>query len=108
MLPDLIGYGESSPWPRDAVFHWHLDVLGVEALLDTLDEPTHVVGHSYGGLVALGAALHRRGSVRSLSLVEPVAYGVLHAEGDVAALEALDDEPSITPTLPSDPDAGER
>lgn len=108
LLPDLIGYGESSSWPRDAVFHWHLDVLGVEALLDTLDEPAHVVGHSYGGLVALGAALHRRRAVRSLSLVEPVAYGVLHATGDEAALEALADEPTTTPTLPDAPEAGER
>jgi pimeloyl-ACP methyl ester carboxylesterase len=85
LLPDLIGYGESSPWPRGEVFHWHLDVLGLEALLDSLSEPAHLVGHSYGGLVALAAALHRPKAVRS-----------------------LDAEPITAPTLPDEPGAGER
>lgn len=108
LLPDLIGYGESSPWPRGEVFHWHLDVLGLEALLDSLSEPAHLVGHSYGGLVALAAALHRPKAVRSLSLVEPVAYGVLHAAGDVDTLRSLDAEPITAPTLPDEPGAGEQ
>ncbi len=108
LLPDLIGYGESSPWPQGEVFHWHLDVLGLEAVLDTLSEPAHLVGHSYGGLVALTAALHRPEAVRSLSLVEPVAYGVLYAAGDAATLRSLDAEPITAPTLPDEPGAGER
>src|SRR4051812_17287406 len=73
LLPDLIGYGESTAWPRGEIFHWHLDVLAIEATLDALDAPAHLVGHSYGGLVALAAALHRPRAVRSLSLIEPVA-----------------------------------
>lgn len=105
LLPELLGYGESSPWPRDQPFHWHLDVLGVEALLDSLDEPAHLIGHSYGGLVALSTALHRPRAVRSLSLVEPVAYGVLHAESDGPTLRALDGQPFDAAALPQTPGA---
>lgn len=107
LLPDLVGYGESSAWSRDDVFHWHLDVLGIEAVLDSLDAPAHLVGHSYGGLVALQAALHRPRAVRSLSLYEPVAYGVLHAMSDEGSLASLDESPSRGPRLSSDPGAAE-
>lgn len=107
LLPDLVGYGESAPWPREEVFHWTLDVLGIEAVLDSLDAPAHVVGHSYGGLVALHATLHRPRAVRSLSLYEPVAYGVLHAMSDDRALTSLDTSPARGPRLSSEPGAAE-
>lgn len=46
------------------------------ALLDHVGvERPHVVGHSYGGLVAL--ALARRTAVRSLALIEPAATGLV-------------------------------
>jgi pimeloyl-ACP methyl ester carboxylesterase len=37
---------------------------------------THLVGHSYGGLIALLAAARRPGLVRSLTVIEPPAFGV--------------------------------
>jgi pimeloyl-ACP methyl ester carboxylesterase len=37
---------------------------------------THVVGHSYGGLIALLAAARRPEAVRSLTVIEPPAFGV--------------------------------
>lgn len=89
LSPDFIGYGRSSPWPRDQVFHFILDALCVEALVDSVSEPVHLVGHSYGGFIALLAALHRPGRVRSLALCEPVAFGVLHSHDDVSALATL-------------------
>lgn len=82
ILPDLLGYGASTAIARGEAFHWHLDVLGLEALLDTLDRPAHLVGHSYGALLAMTAALHRPRAVRSLSLVEPVAFAVLRGTPD--------------------------
>lgn len=42
----------------------------VAAVLDAIGEPTHVIGHSFGGLCALGAALHSD-RIRSLVLYEP-------------------------------------
>jgi pimeloyl-ACP methyl ester carboxylesterase len=41
-----------------------------------LDPGTHVVGHSYGGVIALLAAARRPELVRSLTVVEPPAFGI--------------------------------
>jgi len=58
-----------------------------EALwLEPLLEPgTHLVGHSYGGVIALLAAARRPHALRSLTVIEPPAFGV--ARGDPAADE---------------------
>lgn len=77
VLPDLIGHGANPPWPAEAPFHWHRDVEALVPVLEGLGEPAHLVGHSYGGLLALAVARARPALVRSLSLVEPVALGVL-------------------------------
>jgi pimeloyl-ACP methyl ester carboxylesterase len=54
------------------------------AWLEPLLEPgTHLVGHSYGGVIALIAATRRREDLRSLTVVEPPAFGL--ARGDPAA-----------------------
>ncbi len=76
LAPDLLGYGTAGAWPDGEPFHFRQDV---ERLVTMLDERAHVVGHSYGGLVALHLALARPELVRSLALYEPVAFGVLDA-----------------------------
>ena len=50
-----------------------------------LEPGTHLVGHSYGGVIALLAAGRQPKLVRSLTVVEPPAFGV--ARGDPAAEE---------------------
>jgi pimeloyl-ACP methyl ester carboxylesterase len=49
-----------------------------EALwLDRFLEPgTHLVGHSYGGVIALLTAARRPEALRSLTVIEPPAFGV--------------------------------
>src|SRR5690606_10830163 len=55
--PVLVGSGKSEGVPHDAPFHFSWDVEAVEAVLATLGEsPYHLVGHSYGGLLALTVA----------------------------------------------------
>jgi pimeloyl-ACP methyl ester carboxylesterase len=55
--------------------------------LDRYLEPgTHLVGHSYGGVISLLAAARRPELLRSLTVIEPPAFGV--ARGD-AAVEAF-------------------
>jgi pimeloyl-ACP methyl ester carboxylesterase len=76
LAPDLLGYGTAAAWPLGEPFHFRQDV---DRLATMLAEPTHVVGHSYGGLVALHLALARPELVRSLAVYEPVAFGVLDA-----------------------------
>jgi pimeloyl-ACP methyl ester carboxylesterase len=93
---DLIGYGGSSDWPRArAPFRTEHDVDVVEALLEQCSGPVHVVGHSYGGRLALLLGLRRPERLRSLALFEPTCFGVLRSTGDAlgtAELEAFDRE----------------
>lgn len=46
----------------------------------------HIVGHSYGALVALQLALDAPGRVRSVALLEPAARGISSSEQVTAAL----------------------
>lgn len=52
-----------------------------------LDPGTHLVGHSYGGVIALLAAARRPELLRSLTVVEPPAFGA--ARGIPAADEFM-------------------
>ena len=77
---DLCGYGDNAVPPAAAPFTLDDEVRLVTAHLDRLvasPVPVHVVGHSYGGLVALRLAQRLGGSVASLSLYEPVAFRLL-------------------------------
>ncbi len=71
LAPDLIGYGASGPWPVGEPFHFRQDVEALAALLAREGAPAHVVGHSYGGFLALQLALAHPASVGSLALDEP-------------------------------------
>ena len=53
---------------------------------ELLGDGAHLVGHSYGGVVALLAAAQRPAAVRSLALVESAAYGLA---ADVPAVREL-------------------
>jgi pimeloyl-ACP methyl ester carboxylesterase len=56
------------------------------AWFERFTEPgTHLVGHSYGGVIALLAAARRPDLLRSLTVIEPPALGV--ARGDPAVDE---------------------
>jgi len=77
LAPDLLGYGRTAPWPRDAPLAPDAELGVVEALLDVAGRPAHVVGHSYGGTVALRAARRFPRQVASLALIEPVAFHLL-------------------------------
>ena len=67
--PDLLGHGRSSwaaPWTIDA------NVSAFSALLDDeADGPALVVGHSFGGAVALHLAAARPDQVAALLLLDP-------------------------------------
>jgi pimeloyl-ACP methyl ester carboxylesterase len=77
LAPDMLGYGRNAPWPRRAVLAPDDELGVVEALLDIADQPVHLVGHSYGGTVALNCARRYSGQVASLTLIEPVAFHLL-------------------------------
>lgn len=88
LAPDLIGYGPNGPWPVGKPFDFHQDVDAVAALLDATD-PAHVVGHSYGGLLAMHLALAHPDRVRTVSVFEPVTFGILDEPADAEARAEL-------------------
>lgn len=89
IVPDLLGSGRSTPWPEGKPFGFDLDLEVVEGLLQQIGRPVHLVGHSYGGHVALRAASRTPGRVLSLTLYDPVSVGVLdrdpERDGDALA-----------------------
>jgi pimeloyl-ACP methyl ester carboxylesterase len=85
VAPDLFESRESG-WKDGQPFHFRLDVDFVESLVD---EPMHLVGHSYGGLLALQLALRRPELVRSIAVYDPVAFGVLDEVEDADAIAGL-------------------
>jgi pimeloyl-ACP methyl ester carboxylesterase len=87
--PDLLGYGESGRWPDGEPFHFRQDVDYLESLLDRDLGPAHLVGHSYGGFLALQLALRRPDLVRSIAAYEPVAFGILDEVEDADARAGL-------------------
>jgi len=60
----------------------------VQDVLSLLGEGAHLVGFSYGGIVALVAAARRPELVRSLTVIEPPALGVVR--GNPAADAQVD------------------
>lgn len=66
IVPDRPGHGRSpSPGRPDDV------IADAEWVSDLLGKSAHLVGHSFGGAIALAAAARRPDAVRSLTLVEP-------------------------------------
>jgi pimeloyl-ACP methyl ester carboxylesterase len=77
---DLYGSGKSPRWPDDRALSLADEVALLEPVLAAAGDRFHLVGHSYGGAVALKAALADPGRLRSLVLYEPVLFSVLLAE----------------------------
>jgi len=88
LAPDLTGHGDRPPWPEPEPFSYRTDVAEIAALVAQHGR-VDLVGHSYGGLVALQAAVAVPEHVRSLALYDPVAFGVLDPVADADALATL-------------------
>ncbi|MEM7004083.1 MAG: alpha/beta hydrolase [Pseudomonadota bacterium] len=81
----LAGYGSTAADSGANIIDQHLDVL--RAAMGTYR--WHVVGHSMGGFLALQLALRLAPAdtaINSLSLIEPMAFGVLDPVADATAL----------------------
>ncbi|WP_374434733.1 alpha/beta fold hydrolase [Inhella sp.] len=81
ITPDLIGYGRDETWSSSVgvTLDQEVDRLAPHLLLP--GQSFHLVGHSYGGAVALQFALRHPRAVRSLTLYEPVRFAALRQAG---------------------------
>ena len=80
----LLGYGSTAERrdPKAPTIEPEIEVI--EAVIRQAGAPVHLVGHSFGGSVALATALRKRVPVASLSIVEAPMAQLLHYLGEVA------------------------
>lgn len=79
LAPDTHGAGRGPEWPTDRTLTLHDEVNLLEPLLEHVGEPVALVGHSYGGAVALLAALRWPERVHTLVLYEPTLFALVDA-----------------------------
>lgn len=78
---DLPGHGRSADWDERDDIQTVSTAMAVDLLEDVAaGEPVDVIGHSFGGTVALRLAVERPDLVRSLVLIEPVFFAVVLAD----------------------------
>jgi pimeloyl-ACP methyl ester carboxylesterase len=85
IAPEHYGCEQTGPWIGTHAFTLADEAARTIDIIDQSDRKAHLVGHSYGGGVALHAALARPGRIASLALYEPSAFHLLKAMGDQAA-----------------------
>jgi len=79
--PDLYGYGAAARWSGPGRINLSAEARLAAEALPADARKLHLVGHSYGGAVALRLALEQPWRVQSLTLIEPVAFHTLKEGG---------------------------
>lgn len=85
VAPEHYGCEGTGPWTGAHAFTLADEAARTIDIIDQSDRKVHLVGHSYGGGVALHVALARPDRIASLALYEPSAFHFLKAMGDQAA-----------------------
>ena len=83
--PEHYGCERTGPWTGMHAFTLADEAARTIDLIDESVHKVHLVGHSYGGGVALHAALARPDRIASLTLYEPSAFHLLRIIGDCGA-----------------------
>lgn len=89
IAPDMIGFGESDPWPHDTLgLDQEARIIG--RLLDLFDGPAHLVGHSFGATIGLKLARLFPARFASLTVFEPIPYRMLDYAGESELFAEID------------------
>jgi pimeloyl-ACP methyl ester carboxylesterase len=87
--PEHFGGNVTGPWTGEHIFKLADEAERTIDLIDQERGRVHLVGHSYGGGVALHVALRRPQAIASLTLYEPSAFHLLRKIRGEDATEAF-------------------
>jgi pimeloyl-ACP methyl ester carboxylesterase len=108
--PDMVGTRRIGHWSSSTPFTLAHEAAPFIEAIGRHEGPVHLVGHSYGGGVALHIAARRPQRIASLTLYEPSAFHLLKemgVEGGKAFAEVLDVARAMREALDADaPDRG--
>lgn len=79
LAPDTYGAAKGLAWPMDRPVALQDEVTMLEPVLARASMPFSLVGHSYGGAVALVAAVQQPRRVNALVLYEPTLFSLVDA-----------------------------
>jgi pimeloyl-ACP methyl ester carboxylesterase len=105
VAPDLIRSAAVAQWRAGHRFRLADETALLVDIVDAQDGPVHLVGHSYGGGVALRLACERPARIASLSLYEPSAFFLLQWMG-AQGRPALEEIQSLSAGVTRDVAAG--
>lgn len=90
VAPDMLSHGASPDWDRQGDFQDRM----MQAVLPFLSERMDVIGHSFGGTLALRLAVEHPDLVRSVTMIEPVFFAVATQDApEVMAQQQQDSRP---------------
>ena len=81
ITPDLFDCGKTDPWPGRETLTLAAEAAIVNGLIARFPGPLNIVGHSYGAAIALRYAATTQHRIKSLTLIEPVAFQLLRMAG---------------------------
>ncbi len=104
LLPDLLGYGSNKAAEFQQVPK-HSLAVEADAVLAQIQpalqlQPMIVIGHSYGGAVALHLARTGRIKLTALVLYEPVAFHLLASSADTEAVTLTAEVLALSENMP--------
>jgi len=85
IAPDLYGHGHTPPWPDRRGMHVDDEVDLLEPVFLSASDRFHLIGHSWGGAIALKAAVRYLPRLLSLVLFEPALWSLLIADDPCSA-----------------------
>ncbi|MES2510593.1 MAG: alpha/beta hydrolase [Pseudomonadota bacterium] len=80
----LSGYGKTQERRQPGSDHIHDEMEVLEAVLQNVGAPVHLVAHSFGAWVALALATRRSPKLLSMTLLEPTVFDLLESGGERA------------------------